>query len=343
MTFLDIIKIPISLLVIPMGMGLILYRKKESKLLIPVYGYTVGWAMLFVVSVPLIIMKKTFISLYTGWIIGSIFLFLCGIVTYFATKDKAEKKEKALLSKSEIIYLGLFVAVVLFQLYKTLFFAYEDGDDAFYVALANIIDDDATLYAIEPYLGVDAELNYRYALAPFPMWVAVISRFTGINAAAVSHSVIPFFLILTTYLIFNEIGKLLFEENNEKRYMFLTLIAVYEMFSSVSTSTSGRFLLTRARQGKEALANIILPLLFYELFRIIKYDCDITFTDWLILVLVCTSSALTSTFGNILAPIMISAMCLYLLIAKKNFKKAVLTATVVVPNLLTVLLYMKLS
>ena len=343
MTFGAFVKILISLLIVPSGIGLIIWQRNESKVLVPVYGLVVSWAFVFTVSVPLIVWEKSFGMLYKSWIVGSIFLFGAGFVVFLLTRTKAVKTIPKLLSGSEKIYLGLFLAVVIFQLYKTVFFAYADGDDAFYIATANIIDDTIPMYQTEPYLGIPLEVNYRYALAPFPMWVAVIARFAGVNAAAVAHSIVPVFLILATYSIFNEIGKLLFEENKEKKYMFLTLVAVYEMFSAVSTSTSGRFLLTRARQGKEALANIILPLLFFVLFRIIKTDCEINFKDWLTLFCVCIASSLTSMFGNVLAPIMIAAMCLYLLLAKRSIKKAVLIATVAIPNLLTVLLYMKLS
>lgn len=307
-----------------------------------VYGFALEWAVFFLTAVPLIVLDKPFIILYKAWMAESVVLVLAGMAVFMLSKEK-RVSNYMLLTKSEVIYLGLFLAIVLFQFYKTVFYSYEDGDDAFYVSMANVIDENSSMYRTEPYLGVASLINYRYAIAPFPMWLAVIAKFVGINGAIIAHTVIPVFLILVTYAIFNEIAILLFEDNREKRFMFLTLAAAYEMFSAVSTSTSGRFLLTRARQGKEALANIILPLLFYEIFRIIKNSCEIRFNDLLRLAVVCAASALTSTFGNVLAPIMVMALCLYLLIVNKSLKKAVAAAFAVIPNLLTVLLYMKLN
>lgn len=338
MTVLQVFETTILLLVLPMAMGLLLRKEKESLLISFVYGYILQWAIFFVVCVPEIIKKGTLSRVSKITIAVYAVCAVLGLVKYFLTKK--ERNRPAVLSKSEIIYLAVFLGLVLFQIYKALFFAYEDGDDSFYVSISQYSAVADRMYTADAYRGTPTVIWYRYALAPFPEWIASFAQRTGINAAIFSHTIIPPVFIVITYIIFNEIAKLLFKEDAEKRYMFLALIAVFEMFENVSTSTSGTFLLTRARQGKEALACIVLPLLFFEIFCVIKNDCKISFSMFVLMVCTGISASLTSMFGNMLAPVMTAFLLLYILIKKKGLKSFILTGLTIVPNALAVLLYL---
>ncbi len=342
-TFLQGLMLCAGLLILPLFMGFVPSKKNTDLKLVWATGFLCEWAVVFVCFLPAIIKQMPFhmpalLSLFICAFIG-----LVGLVIAIAEKRfmNAFSSKKKLLSKSEIIYLGIFLAIVLFQLYKTIFYAYEDGDDAFYVATSQIAATSDTMYRLEAYLGIPIEMNYRYALAPFPMWIAAISYLTKINVVIISHTVLPPILILVTYAIYVEISKLLYEEDRKKRYIFLMLLALLFMFENVSTSTQGTFLLTRARQGKEALANVILPFLFLTGFRIIKEKCEVKFRDWLLLVITSTATALTSLLGNILAPLMVLALLIYMLVKKQKFTKILAIGTSVIPCALAVLLYIK--
>ena len=231
------------------------------------------------------------------------------------------------------------------MLYKTIFYAYADGDDSFYVATARTAEISDTMYLLDAYVGVPlSEPNYRYGFAPFPIWIATLARVGRIDATTLSFSILSPMLILVTYFLFNEISKLLFgAQNREKRYMFLILAAVFEMFSNVSTSTAGTFMLTRARQGKEALACIVLPFAFYELFRLLKADGNVKLRDFLILFATASAASLTSLLGNVLVPLMFMAAGIWMIVKRKNIKNILLLAMSVAVNVCTVLLYMKIG
>ena len=276
----------IALIVAAALIGENLKRKGESLLMSVVYGFVLEWAVAFITVTPLVILGKR-LSLAVKVLIPIYMLLAAvGLVRAIlrARKNK-EKNARVPFSPSEIIYLGIFVGLILFELYKTIFYAYADGDDAYYMATARAAEASDTMYRLDPYVGIPIGINPRYAIAPFPMWIAVLARISAIDTATFSFTILSPVLILVTYFLFNEISKLLFgAEDREKRYMFLVLAAVFEMFSNVSTSTAGTFMLTRARQGKEALACIILPLLFYELFYILKAEGQVKITDFLILI-----------------------------------------------------------
>ena len=325
--------------------GYNLKRDDESPLMTIVYGLAISWALAFLVGVPLIIKHKP-LSLMM-WILLALYAVLAVLGLFMFIRKRIGAKEKASIApfkKSEMIYLGLFLGIVAFQLYKTIFYACADGDDAFYIATARTAEVSNRMYELDAYIGVPiAEMPFRYVFAPFPMWEAVLARVSGVHTATLAHTVLPPILIIVTYILYNEISKLLFgAENREKRFMFLTLTAVFEMFANVSTSTSGTFLLTRARQGKEALACIILPLLFYELFRLARADGEVKFKDLLILFAAFGAASLSSLLGNVLAPIMVAGAVLWMLVRRKRFKNIVLICTPVIISAATVLMYLKI-
>ena len=113
--------------------------------------------------------------------------------------------------------------------------------------------------------------------------------------------------------------------------------------ANVSTSTAGTFMLTRARQGKEALACIILPLLFYELFYILKAEGQVKITDFLILISTSSAAALSSFLGNVLVPLMLFGAGIWMLVKRKGFKNIFLLAAATVINLLAILVYFKIN
>lgn len=338
----------IILLLVPYFAGLLIPNPNGNITRTYTNGFVVLWALFYPVSMLFILKQKSLTSLCYAYSVLVVIVILAGLACWifvYRPQKNGLKKPHLALKKTEIVYLGIFIAIVAFQIYKTLFYAYSDGDDAFYIATAQSADVSDKMYLIEPYLGLGLffeDVNVRYVFAPFPMWVAYLARITHLNVAIVSHSCLPIFLICVTYVIYDEIAQMLFDKNKEKRFMFLSLIAIIIMFSNVSTSTAETFLLTRARQGKEALANIVLPfafLKFYEITKSLNEDNKIKTNDVVMLFLVSTSAASMSVFGNVLYGISVAVFGIILLIKKNKFINVLKIAITVLPNMLVVLLY----
>ncbi len=349
MTFIQAFSLIMALIAIPACLGLVCIEKGESPLFIWVKGTLILWAIFYVCALPLIITKNTAGNLYllsgAVEITAAVICIIIFIIRKHFNKNSEQATLKTIkkLSKNEIIYLGLFLTVVLFQLYKTVFYSYADGDDAYYIGQAQLSSLSDIMYLMDPYNGTPVDyFDYRYALAPFPMIISMLSRLSGLNASIIAHSVWPPFLIIMTYVIYNETSRLLFKDNREKRYMFMCLLSVFIMFENVSTSTQGTFLLTRSRQGKAALANIIIPMLFYLGLRIIN-EKHFTLNMFIAALSVTVASALASVFGNVLASVCIGIICLYMLIKKYKFKYIFSLALTVLPNIVIALLYLRWS
>ena len=113
------------------------------------------------------------------------------------------------------------------------------------------------------------------------------------------------------------------------------------MFSHYSYNSAEVFLLTRCRQGKEALANIIIPLLFYEMLCLAREDeWKITAKNYILIIFICIAGALTSVFGNVLMLIMLFGNFIYALHRRAGLREIIKAAVLAGPPLLVLGLYM---
>lgn len=299
-----------------------------------VYGQLGLWGLFFVCALPMVLKRQTltnlvyvYLTLLMILVLAVIFLFFRKVLTI------PQKKTFTMLTKEEQIYLALFLGIVLFILYKSVFYAYADGDDAFYVAIAQTSQASDTMYQLNPYSGFAATMNYRYALAPFPMWIAMLSRISGLNAATVAHVVMPLTLIPMTFMVYNAIAHLVFPKQREKRYIFLVLLAVITLFSYYSFDSAEIFMLTRSRQGKAALASLIIPAMLMEIMEIcFKQGEKLKPINYITILFMEGAAALASMTGNVSAALMVFFLFLYeAIFCKCGFKRAIFVGLLAIP------------
>lgn len=346
---MQVIGLILCLVIIPYCTGLLFYNKRDGIFMPWVYGIVTDWAAFQIPTVFFIHAGKSLHTLVPVYFMVTIVPAIAGLallVSKIVRSRQMDKKPEVKPSfekftLSEFACLAIFVLVVAFQLYKTIFYAFSDGDDAYYVAVSQHAFANGAMYLNNPYTGIATGINYRYALAPFPMWIAYLARISNINVATVAHVVCAPTLILMSYVIYNSLAKSLFKENREKRYMFLTLYAVFATFSNVSQSTAESFLLTRSRQGKAALAGIVIPLLVYVMLRSLDDECRLCINAEVVplLVVITLGGALTTMFSNVLLSFVFVFMAIWTLARKGNIKNLIGIVIAEIPCLTTVALY----
>lgn len=194
---------------------------------------------------------------------------------------KAEAKR--MLTGTGVEWL-LFLILLGFQLYKAVAYTSFDGDDAYYVVESLIAQEAGVMYRILPLTGGSTGLDVRHAMAVFPMWVAYISVRAGVHATIVSHVVMPLVLIPLTYLLYYEIGRILFMKmplkdrtqaetggnvfHRENLPIFMIMMAVFQIFGNVSIYTNETFFLTRTWQGKAVAGALVIPALVWVFLQI---------------------------------------------------------------------------
>lgn len=327
-------------------------------------GYILTWAVFQLVAVPYIIKAGIFPQIESAFGMISMTLAIAGTVLFFLHLKcglwkslilqgkevlKTGKRKERILS---LFLWGVFLAGILFQLAQAYRLAYADGDDAFYIPLSVAATQGDLLYTKDPYTGNPTEVNLRYGLAPFPIWVAFIAAKCSVNAAVAAHSLMPLILIPVTYIIYLEIGKLLCSgiasEGKEKRELlplFMIFVTLLQIFGNYSIYPASTFLLTRTRQGKAAFGNVIVPfliLLLYKMALEVKEYGKARMQNVLWLMAAMTAGCLCSTMSGFLCGMLVMlTVCLIFLLYRKP---SVLLQGILgcMPGIAYALLYLKL-
>lgn len=202
------------------------------------------------------------------------------------------------------------IGLIVLQQVLAAVLAYEEGDDAFYVATSVVTESSNTMYQILLYTGSLTGLSARHGLAPFPVWVAFLARLSGMHAATVAQIVLPVVLIAMAYSVFFLTGRRLLGEKPRELPLFLLFIGLLVMFGGQSLYTSENFLLVRTAQGKAVLAGIVIPFLFWLMFppvERLQRGEKVGLRHWLLLGATMVSGCLCSTQGALLVCLLAGA------------------------------------
>ena len=239
-----------------------------------VSGQLLLWTGFLIICVPLILLEKSFVltvRLFDAYTAAVLFLSVVLMMKRKKTaKDRGEnasdtgKKSRKKAEKGTLALWITAMGLLVLQLVLAGVLAYEEGDDAFYVAISTITEDANTMYRKLPYTGGETLLDARHGLAPFPIWVAYLAWLSGISSVTVAQVVLPMSLIVMAYCVYLLLGARLTEKHGERSLpFFMILVELLVIFGGYSLYSAENFLLVRTAQGKAVLANIILPFLLF--------------------------------------------------------------------------------
>lgn len=319
-----------------------------------IYGWICGqmclWAGFFVISVPLILKCKDYSLLQKAFGAFMILACLVGAVCWFKKYyGSATKQLQAVDSVHKLSVWGkalwvCFAAGLFLQLILTGIMAYEEGDDAFYVAVSTVTESSETMYLINPYLGITTGLDARHALAPFPIWISFLARVSGVKAVTVAQVVLPMVLICMCYGIYFVLGSALLKERRERLPFFMACIQIMFWFGGYSVYSAENFLLVRTSQGKAVLANLVIPFLIYLLFRIVKRvdENKSKPAEFILLAITMTVGCLCSTQATLLTVMLVAVVGVCLLFAYKKWKTVLLMGcSCILPAAIALLYFME--
>ena len=327
-------------------------------------GQIILWAVFQLISVPIILLfpkleprnvdffNDAFITLTWCFVIITVVLFILSLLIY--KKKSLRKKGFKVVSdfksnKSRMYYVMwiLFGLLLLFQLVQAVHLAYADGDDAYYIAVSVIAEDGNTMYTKLPYTGGTTGMDTRHGLAPFPIWIALLAKISGMHPASVAHIIMPLMLIPMTYGIYYLIGqKICGQKHSEKLPVFLFFVELLVIFGDYSLLTTEHFMIARSRQGKAALGNIIIPMLIYLLILLLErleQNVKLGKQLWILLIATTIAGCLCSTLSSFLTCMLIGTTAICGAVCYKKFKILIPFALSCVPAIFYVLLYFGLN
>ena len=259
--------------------------------------------------------------------------------------------------KESMIYWGVFFVILAFQMVMAVVMASFDGDDAFYVVESLLAQQADVMNTILPYTGTSTYLDIRHALAVITMWIAFVARESGIHATIVSHTIMPLFLIPLVYLVYVEIGRVLFRARQQIIPVFMIIVAFLLMFGNVSIYTPATFFLMRTWQGKALVSNLVFPLIFWIFLWMFEEAGSSPppnrkekeweqprreWCPWIELFFVNMLSGMCSSLGVIFGSGLIALLTLILLVYTRKIKVIFGAMLCIVPNIIYLMIYFSL-
>ncbi len=390
-----ILKLILWLLVVPMSIGIlfngILPLVRRTIGISFILGYLIYFAVFEVIAIPCMLHYVynafSYCCRYSMWILtilaalgilksvqmlkheGLSYLSLFPGETHATAHELLSPRSdprmlKLSYSLESKIYWGIFFALLLFQMVMAVVMSSFDGDDAYYVVESLLAQQADVMNTILPYTGMTTTLDIRHALAVITMWIAFIARMSGFHATIVSHSVIPLIVIPLVYLVYVEIGRILFRRRQEIIPVFMIIVSMLMIFGNVSIYTPATFFLTRTWQGKALVSNLVIPLIMWVFLWMLE-DAKRTnifgkaaeagtesyaeykeanrlhrCSPWIVLGLINMTAGMCSSLGIIFGGGLIALFTLVLLIFARNFRVILGAVLCVVPSVIYLAIYL---
>ncbi len=259
-------------------LGTCLLRLIRTEFSLPLAMVTGGFSYYLLFEMVALPMKLKFYPLSTltrTWC----FVVLIGLVLLIVLGRRAlgqALKECAVtIRKTPKLYLCILTLILVQYLYIGSVTSTTAGvtDDRYYIG-----DVMTSLYTntIQQYSYLDGEklsyLSTDYLIQMYPIHTAVVSQVTGLHPLIENKWVLTatwLVLVNCTYILW---GKFLFKENQKKLFWFLLLITWCTYAQRLVTESFAQHLVYRMAEGKNLLANLIIPFLLYLFARIVKSE-----------------------------------------------------------------------
>lgn len=303
------------------------------------YGIAIMLALFHILSVPMIAIKGRFSVLKNAWFICVVILCILSIFfnrKYFSAGIKNPFTKKTTTS---VYVIWIFaIAIILFQTWLLAFNMHMDTDDVRFISEALEAYDLDSMLMIHPitgtYLGVPMGEMVKELSAPYPFFIATISKITGVHPAITAHTVFPMVLIPLSYIVIYLLGKFFFEQsgtdNEEKKIAVYMLIAsIIILFSFESVYSFGYTLLTIIWQGRSILATVMLPLLWITLMKYMSEDISLRLCIFIVIIYIACVDL--SGMGTICTMCLGGAYCVAYAIVSKSIKKSIIGFVLLIP------------
>lgn len=317
---------------------------KNSFSLNYVAGFIFMFAIFQVVALPATFLHMSFSRLYYSYLL--ILLVIC-MISILLNRQRLSYfiKGKFLLEhfrkdKGSLNYFYLFVVILILAniLVNMMFPVFVQNDDAWFVGLTNTTLFTDGLFTTDPFTGYPLERTpWRYVLAPYPIFHAVLSRSFGIHPAIMIRTVLPIVLhMMTVFVIFN-IGRMLFKDENEKIAKFLLIYLIAQFFSGTWGASQGYWAILFAHYGRTVLFIALIPFFFYWYMRMFWVEQNKA--NWILLFALLLAMNMVSQMGVILGAICVGVSGIVYFVQTKKIKEVFLMALCCIPNIVLTILY----
>lgn len=298
---------------------------------------TVGmWGICQIVAVPCVLLKQSFMVVAVVLSVLYGLLMADGMVHRRFVKISiaidADTKQKKICSRIAAVIMFLAAA---FLVLTSIFLQHTDADDSRFVVNAVdiyrtnrlLLTDVNTGHFISTWIG---DLN-KDVTSPWAVYMAFISKMTGIYPSIMMHTVYPPVLMLCACAVYWLFAKEFFQKDVMHQCMFVCFVILLDIYGYHSIYTSETFLLTRVWQGKAVVAGVGIPLVLYECMQLYKENKK---SNLLMIAMTDFALCLMSNMGVIIGAALMGCFGLVYGIAKRDWKLWLCMWLCCIPNVL---------
>ena len=333
-TFINVILVILLSLIMPYLLGelvCVVCRDKRGMFSKDIaYGFMLMCALFLILALPMILMRIPFHVLVYAWTavtgilsVVSLFLMVRNKDYKVVTDGFKELWTDISCDRFTACICALALLVIVFETGLLTCKMHVDTDDARFVADAMEALENDTMLLHHPitgqYFGVATGEQRKDITAPYPVYIGLFARLSGIHPAICAHTVFPLLFIPLSYMVFWLISGWIFAGNVKLRGLFVFFLSVLHLFSFETTFSAGYTLLTIIWQGRSAAAMIMLPLLWYILLRITDRD-RIRTGDYVLMLLATLANAMLSNMTALFSLLMCVAYMTFITIKKRSFR-----------------------
>ena len=325
MIFLKLFFCILLFLIIPVMVGgatcgiLKIDRSLENCML---YGIMLIWALFQLISVPLIIMKRSFLLVVILSSVALIVLIIISIYkSYYPDLSFLNIKGRK-FNIGELLGVILAVVSMAIVLYFSITLQHTDADDSrFGVNIVDILRTHRmfiTIPATGEILGTwEGEVS-RDVVSPWAVFVAYCSYLTHIHPTIMFHTIIPIALYIYIYMVYWIISGKLIKDGLIYRGVFIFVLTLVNIYGYASTYVAEARVMVRVWQGKTVVSGLCIPLLIYLFIDI--YEEGIDKGRFILLLIVETAMCFLSGMGILIGAIMVGGYGLVYAVLKKDWK-----------------------
>lgn len=320
MSVLNIIMCILVLFVLPIFLGNTLLGVAKLNITLPksfLMGYLVEWAVFQLVSVPLILLKQSFIAVVVLALVIYIGLAVYGIVKKYYVRAIMQMPKELFEWVTAVLALGAIVLLI----GSTIVYQHTDADDSRFVVNAvdvlrtnrMLLTDVNTGLEITTFLG---DLG-KDVTSPWPVYAAFLSKLTGVYPTVMLHAVLPPVIMVLLCIVYYLLAEEFFTGETAHKNIFMCFVVLLHVYGYFSVYTQATFTMIRLWQGKAVVAAVGIPCLLWLFIKL--YDEQ---SKKLFLLIFVTNLALClpSNMGVLIAGLMLGVFAFVYGIMKKSIK-----------------------
>jgi len=313
-----------------------LQNRRFSATLSVIMGFFLYYVMFEAVCLPVMLMKKPLHLLSYIWA-GVIIIIT--IVSFVLHRKRwlGCFKEAVEFVKKHAVFCIVTAVIILLECIIIISCYQFTLDAAYYVGTVStsLVTDSINIY--NPYTGMwQDHFEMRYFFSNYAINDAVMCFLTGMHPLVWTKTVMEGTVIILSDLVLYRLGRELFKGDLKRTGVFMFFVALICFFYS-TIYTAQEFFVTRTFEGKTVVGSVIMPLVLLVYIKLLSDHRD-RFC-WSGLLVISIASIVLSNSASMLFPAALFIFMIPLFFIKRDIGILIKSVIVVMPCLISVLLY----